>query len=187
MTAREYCQSFAEQNDFWNPDKAAQAYIMALGANDLNGNIELGSADDIDLENCENNKETFAGYYAKIIQKYRAIEPKSRFLLMTMPRAEDTEENKEKNRKILAHQELLYRMAEVFPFTYVLDLVKYAPVYDTEFRKNFFLGGHMNPAGYVLTAKMIASYIDYIIRSNMEDFSQVGFIGTGFHNSHAKW
>ena len=38
----------------------------------------------------------------------------------------------------------------------------------------------MTPTGYVLTAKMVASYIDYIIRHNMEDFAQVGFIGTEY-------
>ena len=36
----------------------------------------------------------------------------------------------------------------------------------------------MNPMGYMLTAKLVASYIDYIIRHNMSDFSNVGLIGT---------
>ena len=31
------------------------------------------------------------------------------------------------------------------------------------------------------------TYIDYIIRNHPEDFTQVGFIGTGFHNVSAKW
>ena len=38
----------------------------------------------------------------------------------------------------------------------------------------------MNAAGYILTAQMITSYIDYIVRHNLEDFSQVGFIGTPY-------
>ena len=78
-------------------------------------------------------------------------------------------------------------MAELFDYTYVLDLRKYAPEYDAEFKRNFYLGGHMNPAGYMLTAKMVMSYIDYLIRHNPEDFAQVGFIGTGHHNVSAKW
>jgi hypothetical protein len=41
----------------------------------------------------------------------------------------------------------------------------------------------MNPMGYILSAKMIASYIDYIIRHNPDDFKQVGFIGTPYHNA----
>ena len=70
---------------------------------------------------------------------------------------------------------------------YVLDFRRYAPEYDEEFKRRFYLGGHMNPAGYLLTAKMVASYIDYIIRRNPEDFSQTGFIGTPFHNVSAPW
>ena len=40
----------------------------------------------------------------------------------------------------------------------------------------FFLYGHLNPAGYVLTAQMVSSYIDYIIRKNPTDFTQAGYI-----------
>ena len=38
--------------------------------------------------------------------------------------------------------------------------------------------GHMNPMGYIYTAELIDSYIDYIIRNNPKDFNTVGFIGT---------
>ena len=42
--------------------------------------------------------------------------------------------------------------------------------------------------GYLLTGKMVSSYIDYIVRNNMEDFAQLGFIGKdGVHNCQAKW
>jgi len=36
----------------------------------------------------------------------------------------------------------------------------------------------MNPSGYILTAKLIDSYIDYIVRHNSDDFKTVGFVGT---------
>ena len=35
--------------------------------------------------------------------------------------------------------------------------------------------------GYVLIARMVERYIDYIIRKNPEDFKQVGFIGTDLY------
>ena len=37
------------------------------------------------------------------------------------------------------------------------------------------------------TARMIMSYIDYIIRNNPEDFVQIGFVGTPYHNLTVKW
>ena len=100
---------------------------------------------------------------------------------MTMPRGRKDETLSER------HAELLYQMAEIFPFTYVIDLHRYAPVYDDEFRRNFYMDGHMSANGYLLTAKMVASYIDYIIRNHPDDFRQVGFIGTPFHNDKYKW
>ena len=73
-------------------------------------------------------------------------------------------------------------MPEVFDNVYVIDLFRYGPSYasGTNFRDSFFLGGHMNAAGYEYTAWMFMTYIDWIIRNNMDDFSQVAFIGTDY-------
>jgi hypothetical protein len=38
----------------------------------------------------------------------------------------------------------------------------------------------MNPMGYILTAKMTVSYIDYIVRHNTKDFRGAGFIATDY-------
>lgn len=177
MTAKEYCDGFAEQNGFWDKEKAAQAYIIALGVNDLYGrNYEIGTVGDI-KENYADNPQTFAGYYARIIQRYKEIQPHAKFFLMTFPR---DIRNDEQSLKGDAHRELLYDMARHFSNTYVIDLREYAPIYDGEFRQRFYLEGHLNPMGYIFTAKMVVSYIDYIIRHNMEDFSKVGFIGTPY-------
>jgi hypothetical protein len=69
-------------------------------------------------------------------------------------------------------------LADYFDNAYVIDLNKYAPVYDEEFRRRYFLYGHMNASGYIFTANMVDAYIDYIVRHNPDDFRRVGFIGT---------
>lgn len=178
MTAKEYCESFAEANGFWNPKYASQAYIIALGVNDMWQNPELGSVSDVDFSDYKNNKKNFAGYYAEIIQRLKKIQPRAKFFLMTMA---DEGESDSKIKEKQAHAEILYDFAEKFDNTYVIDLLKYAPKYDEKFKENFYLLGHLNPMGYQLTAKMVASYIDYIIRHNMNDFKEVGFIGTNLH------
>lgn len=184
MTAETYITSFAEQKGYWDEDKLCQAYIIALGVNDiLNQKQELGTVKDIRLDDFYSNTKNFAGNYAHIIQKLKVMQPNAKFFLMTMPSVTDELVNQKKE----AHAKLLYDMAELFTNTYVIDLFKYAPVYDKEFKRNFYLDGHMNPAGYILTAKMVMSYIDYIIRNNPEDFAQVGFIGKPYHNHKAKW
>jgi len=183
MTAIEYCKNFARDRDFWNEDKWCQAYIIALGVNDLvNVKMPVGTIDDI-KDDWHDNADTFAGWYGQIIQRYREIEPKSRIFLMTML----NEKDEWYIDLIKQHRDLLEEIAKKFEFTYVLDFYEYGPVVDAEYRNNFYLGGHLTPSGYVLTAKMVSSYIDYIIRKNPEDFAQVPFIRYPVHYEGRKW
>lgn len=176
MSAKWYCETFADNKGLWNADIVSDAYIFALGVNDctsiLNGGIELGTADDVNTENPSENAKTFAGYYGRIISKYKAISPKAKFFLMTMPSGQKDSKRSELYDR---HAELLYKIAEKYDNMYILDFRKYAPdYYEDIFNDSFFLHGHMNAAGYVLTARMVLSYIDYIIRHNMKDFKYIG-------------
>ena len=52
MTAKLYLDSFAEENGFWDKNKACQSYVIALGVNDLfNENMEIGDISDVDVTN----------------------------------------------------------------------------------------------------------------------------------------
>ena len=175
MTAKEYIETFAEQKGFWDKDKACQAYVIALGVNDLYGkNMELGSIDDIDPDDYTKNKPTFLGYYAAIISRYKEISPDAKFFFVTFP-STDTGCN---DKRTLGMIEAMYSLAEYFDNSYVIDLYKYGPKYDKQFKEKYYLYGHLNPLGYVLTAKIVDSYIDYIVRHNPDDFKNIGFVGT---------
>lgn len=179
MTAKWYMESFAEEKGFWNPELAAPAYVIALGYNDLYGkHCELGSFEDIDINDYRNNKPSFYGQYAAIIAKYKEISPDAKFFLVTFCNYSDRDDLKEITVKMV---EALYKIASIFDNTYVIDLYKYGPEYDRKFKDNYFMYGHMTPTGYVFTAKMIDSYIDYIIRHNQSDFKTVGYIGTDIY------
>lgn len=178
MTAQAFADFFGNECGAWqNP---CQAYIIALGVNDMH-NTPLGEESDIG----EPSNSTFAGAYTNIIINLRRKQPKARFFLMTMPvSADETDEMREKREK---YSEMIRTIAKKYKYCYVLDFEKYAPVYDEEFKKKFYLAGHLNPMGYMLTARMVESYIDYIIRHNTDDFKQVGFIGTPYHNCNEPW
>ena len=181
MTAKTYMEVFADKQRFWGTDKLAQAYIIALGVNDvIHGEIELGSIEDINAQDYTKNAKTFAGYYAQIVQRIKGLQPRAKIFLVSIPRNGDA--NDEKRR---AHRDLLRTMAEYFDRTYLIDLYEYAPINDAEYQRKFRLG-HMTATGYLLTARMIESYIDYIIRKNPEDFNQVGFIGTDLYYQDEK-
>ena len=169
MTAKAYIDSFAANSGFWDKDKACQAYVIALGVNDINNReIPVGDMNDID------NTNTYLGAYAEIVRRYKQISPDAKFFFVTLPQTNEFGDTD----KYLAVNEGIRALAEHFENAYVIDLYKYAPVYDDKFTEKFFLYGHMNPHGYIFTARMIDSYIDYIVRHNVEDFKTVGFIGT---------
>ena len=74
MTASEYCDSYAAAKDWWNPALKAQAYVIALGVNDLiNAGQPVGEMSDINPEDPTKNAKTFTGYYAQIIQRYKQL------------------------------------------------------------------------------------------------------------------
>ena len=172
MTAREYCESFADEKGFWSPDLACSAYSIALGVNDLvyQGH-PVGSTEDVCPEDYTKNGKTFMGYMGQIISRVKELSGGAPVFLVTMPK------DGHGKREIGALQaRLMHELAALFPACYVIDLFAYGPVYDEEFKKNFYLNGHMNPQGYYLTAKMIASYIDYIVRSHPSDFDTIAFL-----------
>lgn len=173
MTAREYMTTFADGKRFFSPRLAAQAYYIALGVNDLLcQNHEIGSADDMYAV----NPDTFAGYFAAIIKKYKELQPRAKFFLITMPREYRDDERKIGLKK--AHRKLMYEFAERFDNVYVIDLYELAPPYDESFELRHVMNGHLTPSGYLLTAEYIGRLTDRIIDERIEDFRDVGFIGT---------
>lgn len=173
MTAREFYESWADQNNFWQWN---QAYIIALGNNDMFVfGHPVGSTADIHPKNPEENGDTFFGNMGRIVSRLKEIEKDARIFLVSMQRRG----NEQEDAVICAVAEEMKKMCELFSYTYLIDMTAYGPVYDEEMRKTFALGFHPNAMGYYSYAVMIGSYMDYIVRQNMADFAGVPFIGTG--------
>lgn len=173
MTAKRYYTEFAEKMDYWNPEYACQAYIIALGVNDrLEKLCPLGQVSDVSADEAEMT-DTYAGYYCAIIRRLKNIQKNAKFFLVTPPLNEDAK----RTVQIEKIRNIIFRMAEVFENCYVMDLTRYMPPVDDLQREKFWLYGHLNPCGYVYYSKIIMSYMDYIIRHNVQDFNYVGFIG----------
>ncbi len=175
MTASAYCDGYAESRGWWDPSLRSQAYIIALGVNDIvNQNQTPGTIADINPDNPTQNAKSFIGYYARIIQQYKALSPDAKIFLVTPPEHPSHREMGLTDRfEIVAS--CVYALAEYFG-AYVIDLLKYAPPHLGEHRERFYLLSHLSPAGYRLSAEQIGSYIDFIIRHHYQDFKNVGFI-----------
>ena len=113
------------------------------------------------------------GLLARIVSRYKTIQPDAKFFFVTVPNGGDD--------SVIAkqHRDAMYALAEYFDNSYVIDLYQYGPVYNNEFKERFYLHGHLNASGYILTARMVDSYIDYIIRHNPDDFRNAALIGSG--------
>ena len=171
MTAREYVQSWADANGFWQPQ---QCYIIALGNNDsFVFNHPLGSPADISVGSPQSNADTFFGNMGRIIEKYRQLSPRSViFLVSPQLRGEPCDA------VIRSISCGLGELSKMYGSMYLIDMTTYGPVYDQKMRADFALGFHPNAMGYHAYALMIGNYIDYIIRSNPALFAEVPFIGT---------
>ncbi len=177
-----------------------KAYIIALGVNDCRRIEELykdgfGSMEDVDFSNHENNKQSFVGYYAKMIQQIKQIEPYARIFVTTIPKSFPAEKEAQKDeiaKKVLEtrdkHAEFLRSLPNYFDRVYVIDLRAQDYYLDTEeFKRKYRLGGHLSSAGYKYFSDVFATYIDHIINENPEEFSSVGLIGTPYkHKNHKK-
>lgn len=162
-------------------DQRHQAYIIALGLND-NGcfgkegweDWTVGSvSSDVTFDDYTKNAISFAGCYAGIIQRIRSIQPDAVVFVVTMP---------EEKGHIPEMNEVIRSMAATFENVYVIDLARYAMDQyrpESQWHKNHFALGHLSPAGYEYTAWMFMTYIDWIVRNNMEKFRYASLIGTG--------
>ena len=179
MTAKEYNENFGNAMGYFRPELAANAYVLALGVNDLlNRGWATGAVSDICLEDWRKNADTFAGHYGAIIQRYKKIRPEAKFFLVNFPR--NPQWTPERAKAAEEHDALLRELCTLFSNTYLIDMRTYGPDMDETFRKSFYLGGHLAPAGYLLFGRMMVSYIDYIIRNNFADFRTVGIQGTEY-------
>ena len=169
-------------------DGGKQAYIVALGLNDafsisslynnkVATDMENISAD-IDLADPTNNADTFAGWYARIIQEIKAVSPDSIIFPVVMPENNNGDVGVAINSVI---REMPTIFAETYPNTiWAIDLFTYKPSSDYlfAFKTN---GAHLNAQGYQYVAWMFMTYIDWLIRKNMVAFKGICFIGTGAH------
>ena len=158
---------------------ACDAYVIGLGQNDNNQRIPVGTSADINMSDYSQNADTFYGNYGKIIQMIQARYPKAKIFVCTDPL--DKTDSPENN----GYNTAIRTMATMFDNVYLLDLYTYG-------KEQFDYNGAnllsinkryapFNAVGYYICALIIATYIDWIMRTNPTDFLEVEFINTDYH------
>lgn len=158
-------------------DRKFNAYTICLGTNECNQSYNIGSVADVDLSNYNNNKESFYGYYCKIIQYIREINPSAKIFLITIP--------------ILYHSKgesygvntAIRTIANMFDNCFLVDLYKYIPE-NSELESKYRFWGHLTAAGYQWMGYVMANLFSYIIENNLASFKNVPFIGTQYDDGN---
>lgn len=173
----ERCWEGAKQNP-------KDGYIIALGENDKDpaqqaiygcGNV----ATDVGTYNPETDTDTnansYAGWMAGIIQRIKSIQPKAPIFIINLPK-NPVGTTREEYNKVISD------LCDKFNGVYLIDLYKYAPdfYYEPNFYNTYFHPSHPTALGYQWIAWTICTYIDWIIRNNMNDFANQQFVGTQY-------
>ena len=147
-----------------------EAYIIGLGENDAIAEMTVGTASDINLSDYTQNADTYYGNYGKIIQRIKAVQPKAKIFALTNPQY---------NRETAGYNDAVRGMSEIFDNVYIVDLYKDGrTIINSGFPSLCKRNGHYNAIGYQYISRIIATYIDWIIENNPDDFNQIEFIGT---------
>ena len=161
------------------PSNLCQTYFIYLGVNDsssVSNQVDLGTSNDIDLVDYNNNADTFYGNYAKIIQKLLEVQPKTKIFVRTLNKFNWSTVGDWEN-----YNTAIRYMASIFDAVYLVDYFNDGPINDVAFRDKYVLGtGHLNAMGYQYEAYVLTTLMDKIINDNYADFKQVAFIGTDY-------
>ena len=128
----------------------------------------------VERDDYAHNSPTYIGYIAGNIQRLQSIQPRAKIFVVTQPKVIGKD-------RLELYNKVLRDLPEWFHNVYLIDLEKYAPVYDDAFKNRYYHGNHLNPQGYLLTANMFMTYIDWIMRKYPQEFLEVQFIGTDLH------
>ena len=143
-------------------------YIFALEVNDRSslGPSYLGSVSDIDLNDPDNNGDTYFGNYARIIQKITAFNPGCKFMLFTNPRTDGDFNN------------AIRTIAGMFSNCYLVDLWELYSSYYTSggfFHQFQDQTAHYPGVAYQAMAKLLERAIDDCIEDNKSAFDEIQY------------
>lgn len=127
---------------------------------------------DVDDTNYANNSNSYAGWYAGIIQRIKSIRKDAHIFCITNPSGGDNEWN-QVIRCLVSHFRNLYGNT-----IWCIDIAMYNPI-TSEIQSNCNLNGHLSAFGYLYYGYQISTYIDWLIRNNINDFRGTSLIGTG--------
>ena len=160
--------------DCFDGNHTCDMYFIGLGQNDKNQSLTVGTTADINLSDYTQNADTYCGNMGQIIQRLQILQPKAPIFVFIDPAPPSGDQ---------AYNNVIPSIVELFDNVWIIDLKTYAKALFTEASEiigSQLRSGHYSALGYQEIAFVIATYVDWIVRNNLSDFSQVEFIGTNY-------
>lgn len=148
---QKYCRQNWERLGYQTLDECIEAYV--------------GTENDIDTENPDNNADSFYGHYAKIIQRIKQMAPYAKIFPILS-----------KFDSLAPFNAVVRKMAYIFNNVYPLDMHSFFPKRPAW----HYTEGHGNTMGYKQYGDEVATVADWIIRNNRNLFTYVAFINTQY-------
>lgn len=147
-------------------------YTICLGVNDASDNVTVGNpSTDVDVNNYNNNNlNTYAGRYGKIISLCKEVSPSCKIFLITPPSTWGT------GAETKGYNAVVRTLATMFNKVYLVDLATYFVSNQSIIDNYQYNGIHPSTQGYIYYSYVIANYITYIIKQHPSDFKAQGAV-----------
>lgn len=165
---------------FWKDSASdyAEAYIVALGTNDISRFGSFTGSMDESVRVSEQGIEivdntTSVGGYCEILNEVLEANPDAKIFCVTLPNTRGKAASRaDMNAKI---KQIAEAYRNTGAYIYLIDLERYGiqPDEVAEWKSVNYGPSHLNEAGYKWLAETYMTYIDYIIRHNTDDFKQL--------------
>ena len=161
----------AKVREFDDGNHVCKMYFIGLGQNDNNLSIPIGTNADVS----DDSADTYYGNYGKIIRRIKQMQPKAKVFVFTDP-LEAVETS--------GYNAAVRDIATLFSNVYLIDLYTYGRSIikgANSFINKNLRSAHFNAVGYQTIAYIIATYVNWIMRNNPNEFREIEFIGTDYH------
>ncbi len=155
-----------------------QCYFIGLGHNDKTrvdaGDYAsgIGTVEDINDSDYTQNADSYVGWYARIIQAIKSVQPRAYIFCITTKAKNTYAQYNAQVRNIVSH----FAGQRV----YLIDL----ETYEGDNPDFLYMGNHLSAAGYLYCAYEIMTYVDWIVRKNPNDFRYTSLVGTDIKDTN---
>lgn len=159
------------------PENKCDAYIISFASNDVysKSGYYVGTIDDVHVGNERENSSSYYGYLSQIIARCHDVQKRAYLFVLTYPHDFGQTES---GGYTQAMRDIVKLYREAGYNIYLIDYAAYGMTVEEATERGFKRGAHYVGAGYQYMTYEICTYIDWIIRHNIEDFKDIAFVRT---------